>query len=54
MAQFHNQCKLFLMELVSSLCFGQATPPEPELIKHLLNIVFVEQQDNLVETKEFT
>ena len=53
MTQFRNQCKLFFMELVSSLCFGQATPPEPELIKHLLNIVFVEKEDKL-ETKEFT
>ena len=53
MTQFRNQCKLFFLELVSCLCFGQSTPPEPELIKHLLNIVFVELGDKL-ETKQFT
>ena len=53
MTQFRSQCKLFFMELVSSLCFGQATPPEPELVKHLLNIVFVEKEDKL-QTKDFT
>ena len=53
MTQFRNQCKLFFMEIVSYLCFGQATPPEPKLIELLLNIVFVEQDDKF-ETKEFT
>ena len=53
MMQFRNQCKLFFMEIVSSLCFGQAAPPEPDLVKHLLNIVFVELKDKL-ETKQFT
>ena len=37
------------MELVSTLCFGQTTLPEPALIKSLMNIVF----DN-DKTKEFT
>ena len=53
MTKFRNQCELFFMELVSSLCFGRATPPEPELVEHLLNMVFVEKEDKL-ETKEFT
>ena len=53
MTQFRSQCKLFFMELVSCLCFGQASPPEPELIEHLLNIVFVEKDDKL-ETSDFT
>ena len=38
------------MELVSTLCFGQTTLPEPALIKRLMNIVF---KDNY-KTKEFT
>ena len=48
--QFQVQCKSFFMELVSSLCFGRSTPPEPALIKSLLDIVFTEQQG----TKKFT
>ncbi|XP_019853235.1 PREDICTED: E3 ubiquitin-protein ligase RNF213-like [Amphimedon queenslandica] len=43
-------CKSYFMEVVSSLCFGQATPPEPDLISELLNIVITEQN----KTKEFT
>ena len=38
------------MEVVSSLCFGQTTPPEPELIEKLLEIVFTEKD----ETKELS
>ena len=38
------------MAVVSSLCFGQTTPPEPELITELLNIVITEKN----KTKEFT
>ena len=48
--QFHMHCKSFFMELVSSLCFGGTTPPEPALIKSLLDIVFTERQG----TKKFT
>ena len=38
------------MEVVSSLCFGQTTPPEPQLIEELLKVVFTEKD----ETKELT
>lgn len=43
-------CKSYFMEVVSSLCFGQTTPPETALIKELLNVVFTEQD----KTKDFT
>ena len=42
--------KSYFMEVVSSLCFGQMSPPEPALIKELLNVVFTEQDT----TKDFT
>lgn len=43
------------MEVVSSLCFGQLTPPEPALIKELLNVVFTEsEKDKVAGTKDFT
>ncbi len=38
------------MEIISSLCFGSHTAPEPELAAMLLNTVFTEGQ----ETKEFS
>uniref|UniRef100_A0A1X7TWB5 RZ-type domain-containing protein n=1 Tax=Amphimedon queenslandica TaxID=400682 RepID=A0A1X7TWB5_AMPQE len=43
-------CESYFMEVVSSLCFGQLNPPEPDLIKELLNVVFTDQQ----KTREFT
>lgn len=39
------------MEIVSSLCFGQPSLPDLDLISNLLNVVFTEQLDN---TKEFS
>ena len=38
------------MEVVSSLCFGQTEPPDPQLIVELLKVVFTEKD----ETKELT
>ena len=46
-----KSCKSFFMETISNLCFGQPTPPDLDLIKNLLNVVFTEQFDN---TKEFS
>ena len=43
-------CKSYFMEVVSSLCFGQPTPPESDLISELLRIVITDQN----KTKEFT
>lgn len=43
-------CESYFMEIVSSLCFGQLSPPDSDLIRELLNVVFTEQQ----KTKEFT
>ena len=40
-----RSCCNFFIEVVSSLCFGQATAPEDELIEMLLNIVFTEQAE---------
>lgn len=43
-------CESYFMEIVSSLCFGQLSPPDSDLIRELLNVVFTEKQ----KTKEFT
>ena len=34
------------MEVVSNLCFGGHKPPEPDLIKMLMNTIFTEKQDD--------
>ena len=38
------------MEVVSSLCFGQPTPPEENLVKELLKLVITENN----QTKELS
>jgi len=42
------------MELVSSLCFGGHSAPEPDLIKMLINMVFTEGQETEVGTRDFS
>ena len=39
----------FFMELVSELCFGGRAAPEPDLVKILLDTVFVEKSDSTQE-----
>ena len=38
------------MEVVSTLCFGQSTPPEEELVKELLKLVVTNDD----KTREFS
>ena len=47
-----KSCRSFFIEVVSGLCFGQATAPEDELIEMLLNIVFTERGDGEEEGGE--
>ena len=43
------------MEVVSNLCFSGHKPPEPELIKMLMNTVFTEKkQDASLGTRDMT
>lgn len=39
----------FFMEIVSQLCFGGRAAPEPDLIKMLLNNVFIKKTDSTQE-----
>ena len=39
----------FFMEVVSELCFGGRAAPEPDVVKMLLNTVFVEKTDSTQE-----
>lgn len=45
--------KSYFIEVVSSLCFGQPIPPDDDLIKELLNVVFAEGEEE-IKTKEFS
>ena len=42
------------MELVSTLCFGAHSAPEPDLIGMLINTVFTEKQETELGTRDFT
>ena len=47
--KIRKSCTNFLIEVVSSLCFGDVEAPEPDLIKLLLDIVLQDCQ-----TSEFS
>ena len=55
-----KSCRQFFMEVVSSLCFGGVTAPEPDLITMLMEIVFNEKSESCIdentelETRELT
>ena len=44
------------MEVVSNLCFGGHKPPEPDLIKMLMNTVFTERKEDTaaLDTRDMT
>lgn len=50
---FRQHSHLFFIEVVSALCFGYDTP-EDRLIEMLINIVFVEDSDAKIITKDLT
>ncbi|KAK0137548.1 E3 ubiquitin-protein ligase rnf213-alpha [Merluccius polli] len=41
-AKFRKQCNAFFIDLVSTMCFKDNTPPCPEIIHHLLSFLMVE------------
>lgn len=45
LANFQQDCHNFFMEVVSTLCFGGHSAPEPALIKSLMELVFTEDSD---------
>ena len=52
-----KSCDDFLIEVVSSLCFGQQTAPEDDLIEMLLKHIFTETEEesgSRMATKELT
>ena len=52
-----KSCDDFFMEVVSTLCFGQATVPDGDLIEMLLNLIFTEATSadgTITSTKQLT
>ena len=41
---FERNCRNYFMEVISSLCFGQYAVPEQDLIKMLMQIIFVDKK----------
>ena len=54
MKVFKRHCDNFFLEVVSNLCFGRESAPEPELIEMLMKVVFTENQDNQLVTRQIT
>ncbi len=49
--EFKSHCQYYFVEVVSTLCFGGESAPEPTLIKILLDIIFTES-DLGIATRE--
>ena len=54
LASIRTSCQAFFMELVSTLCFGTHSAPEPPLIAMLIDTVFKEREKTKVETWKFS
>ena len=55
-SSIQKSCREFFMEVVSNLCFGGHKPPEPDLIKMLMNTVFTERKEDAsaLDTRDMT
>lgn len=40
-ALFRQRCNNFFIDVVTTMCFKDNEPPEPEVIQGLLNLLFV-------------
>ena len=48
---YKKQCNAFYMAVVSQLCFHGNTPPESDVIQHLLKLITQEAKDTARETR---
>ena len=49
-SSFERNCRNYFLEIISNLCFGQYVVPEADLIRMLMQIVFVDNQ----QTRDLT
>ena len=49
-----KSCDKFMIEVISSLCFGQQSPPEDDLIENLLKFIFDAEAESTPSTSQLT
>ncbi|KAM3672048.1 LOW QUALITY PROTEIN: E3 ubiquitin-protein ligase RNF213-like [Ammospiza maritima maritima] len=49
-ALFRQRCNNFFIDMVTTMCFKDNKPPEPEVIQSLLDLLFVERKTVLKDT----
>ena len=54
LSQIEKSCITFYTDVISSLCFGQADPPDDELVENLLQTVFTSSEESGTKTSELT
>ncbi|KAJ8345993.1 hypothetical protein SKAU_G00301860 [Synaphobranchus kaupii] len=47
-AQFRKRCNAFFIDLVSTMCFKDNTPPSSEVIQHLLSYLIIRGRDHVL------
>ena len=52
--QIEESCITFYIDVISSLCFGQAGPPDEKLVDKLLQTVFTASKESGAKTSELT
>ncbi|XP_035863121.1 E3 ubiquitin-protein ligase rnf213-alpha-like [Sander lucioperca] len=53
-AEFRRRCNGFFIDLLSTVCFKDNTPPETRVITHLLSYLMVETEHKQIHTKDLS
>ncbi|XP_035509925.1 E3 ubiquitin-protein ligase rnf213-alpha-like [Morone saxatilis] len=53
-AEFRQRCNGFFIDLLSTVCFKDNTPPARDVIKHLLSYLMVETEHEQIYTKDLS
>ncbi|XP_051231949.1 LOW QUALITY PROTEIN: E3 ubiquitin-protein ligase rnf213-alpha-like [Dicentrarchus labrax] len=53
-AEFRQRCNGFFIDLLSTVCFKDNTPPAKDVIKHLLSYLMVETENEQIYTKDLS
>ncbi|XP_029285155.1 E3 ubiquitin-protein ligase rnf213-alpha-like [Cottoperca gobio] len=53
-AEFRRRCNGFFIDLLSTVCFKDNTPPETRVIIHLLSYLMVETEQKQIHTKDLS
>uniref|UniRef100_A0A3Q3NQ34 RING-type E3 ubiquitin transferase n=1 Tax=Labrus bergylta TaxID=56723 RepID=A0A3Q3NQ34_9LABR len=53
-AEFRRRCNGFFIDLLSTVCFKDNSPPARDVIKHLLSYLMVETENREIHTKDLS